>query len=111
MSIFSFASRGLKRKLASLFTAVIPILAADPNLAPLIPYVIHAAAALGITGLGHAASTRTLGEHKMATVAAVLAALVELAQHVPALAPYLPILTSLSAFVGALAIGVHTGAK
>lgn len=109
MSIFS--SDGLKRKIAALLTAVIPLLEADPNFSYLVPYVIHIAGLLGVTGLTHAAGSRTLDQHKLASLAALLSSVLTVAQYIPALAPYLPILTQVAGFVSALAVGCHVGAK
>ena len=57
-----FASKGLKRTLASIFAAAVPIFQVVPALAPYAQTVTWIAGLLGLVGVGQAAVAGTLND-------------------------------------------------
>jgi hypothetical protein len=98
-------SKGRKR-LASSILAVVGIILSqlfglnDPGVLLQI-----AGGGVGIVGLGHAVRAKTVSKRKLTSIASVLAAILALAQSIPALEPYVPIIQAIVALLAALGIG------
>jgi len=96
-----FETLGLKRKVAGFLAALGPVIAQNPELAFLIPYVDWLAGSFGLAGLGHAAvNGKSLKEVPAATLASVFSVLLLLTHVVPSLAPYSELVRLLAGLFG-----------
>lgn len=100
-----FTSFGIKRLVAAILLPILELLKSIPGTGELIMAVEAIAALFGVTGLAHAAKARTISRKKLLSTAALLAILLEIAQLVPALHPYIPLLQKIAALFGAVAAG------
>lgn len=100
-----FASWGLKRLLSAILLPIVEVLKSIPGTAEIIAALEALAAVFGITGLAHATKARTVGRKKLVSIAALLAILIEVAQFVPGMQPYIPLLQKIAAIFGATAVG------
>lgn len=98
-------STGLKRYLASGLSVIIGFLTGIPGAESFLPVLTNVAGVLGVAGTVHAAGSRTISKAWLASAAAFIAFIITLAQFIPELQPYTPMLEKLAAFLGAAAGG------
>lgn len=103
MSLFS--SRGIKRQIAGLLTAILEVIRAIPEALPFVPLLESVIGILGGTAVTHAALAQSLNKHKLSTLASILAVVIAVAPYIPALLPFIPLLQKLAALLGALGAG------
>jgi len=98
-------TNGLKRYLASLLLTTAAVVQAVPGLEFLQVPLLQAAAILGGVGLVHASvGGGSFLDNKFATLASILAVLIELSKYVPALAPYAELLSVIGGLLGLTAV-------
>jgi hypothetical protein len=100
------SSTGFKRNIASVLAMLYGIVSVIPEVQFLTTVLEQIAALFGITGLAQASVAGSLNKAKLASISSVLSVLLFIAQYVPALAPYAPILMKLAAIIGAMGTGV-----
>ncbi len=106
-----FSSSGLKRLIASALCAVIEVLRSIPGTGEIVAVLEALAGVFGVTGLAHAAVAKTVSQKKLAGVASLIAILIIIAQYVPALQPYVPLLEKIAAILGSAGVGVAIAVK
>lgn len=98
-------SVGLKRYIASLLATVVEVLRVIPGSQEVISGIELAAGLIGITGIAHASSAKTLSKKKLLTASSLISFLIILVPYFPEAAPLLPLLQKAAALVGALGVG------
>lgn len=93
-------SNGTKRLIAAFLSSLLEVLRAIPAAANFVSVIELVAGFFGITGISHAVLEKTVATKKLASFAAILAAVVALAQFVPQLQPFLPFLQRIAALLG-----------
>lgn len=93
------SSLGLKRKLSSLFQALVPLVGAIPGLQIFASSLQAIASWLGVIGVSHATLTGTI-KLDLNTITAFFAALILAAQGNPEIAVYLPVIKVISYILG-----------
>lgn len=106
-----FDSSGLKRLIASALCAIIEVLRGIPGTAEIISVLEALAGAFGAVGLTHAAAAKTVTRKKLTGIASLIAILIIIAQYVPALQPYVPLLEKIAAILGSAGVGAAIAAK
>jgi hypothetical protein len=82
-----------------------------PQVQPIIVVLQWLAGLVGGVGVVQATAVGTLSQAKLSGIASILAALVAIAQFIPALAPYVPLLEKLAAMFGAMGVGAAVGTQ
>jgi hypothetical protein len=100
-----FTSSGVKRRLVAYLNALLEVARAFPELAPAVSVLEQAIGLLGGVALVHAAGGGTLSKYKLAGISSLLSVIISVGHFVPALTPFMPVLTKLAAFFGALSTG------
>jgi hypothetical protein len=100
-----FGSTGLKRLIASLLAVLYGLSSSIPGLNGLTGFIEMLAAAIGGVGVVHAVSVKSLSKSKLAGLSSILSILMLIAQYIPALHPYEPLIKQLAELLGAAAVG------
>lgn len=103
------SSVGFKRTIAAVFAALYGIVSAVPTLQPFTTVLEQLAALFGITGLAQASVSGTLSKVKLSTISSFLSVLLLLAQYIPAMQPFAPMLFKLASIIGAMGAGATVG--
>lgn len=106
-----FGSYGLKRLIAAALSVLLGLVPVFPQAQLLINVLQWIAGLLGGVGVVQATAVGTLSQAKLSSLASVFAALVTIAQFIPALAPYIPLLEKLAALFGAMGVGAAAGTQ
>lgn len=93
-------SNGVKRLIAAFLSSLLELLRVFPATANAVMVIELVAGLFGITGISHAVMDKTVAERKLASVVAVLAGLIAIAQFIPQLQPLVPFLQHLAAIIG-----------
>ena len=102
-------SKGVKRNIASVLSAVIGVVSMVPEGAAVVGILQTVAGVFGITGLMHATAAKTIDQAKLAAITSFLAFIIALAPFIPGLEPYVPLLQKIAAILGAGATGIVVG--
>jgi len=99
------SSLGIKRYLASIIEAVLPIVRSIPGLEAYVSILEQVAGIVGATGVAHATVSKNKKSLKLASITSTLSALIAVAAYIPALTPYVAALKLLTSVLGAIAVG------
>lgn len=105
-------SLGLKRYVTALVGLFISVASTVPALAPLVILLTKLNAALGVVGVTHGASAGTILANLPATLASIVVILLAIAEQVPSLTPFVPVLKLILAALGGATVakGLKTNA-
>jgi hypothetical protein len=104
VSVYIASSNGIKRIVTAVLVTVIGILASFPQTAQYVGTIQDIAGILGLTAVAQATIVGTLDKKKLAGLVSLLTALIAVAAFVPQLAPYVPIMQKLLAFLAAAGV-------
>lgn len=107
-----FQSLGIKRYITALVGLFISVASAVPALAPLVVLLTKLSAALGIVGVTHGTASGTILTQLPATLASIVVILLAIAEQVPSLTPFVPVLKLILAALGGATVakGLKTNA-
>lgn len=108
---FLFESLGLKRKATAFLTTLMGIVSMHPELGFVVPYILHIAGLLGIAGIGGGVAAKNISETKHISLASALTILLLVAQYIPALQVYVPLLQQIAVLFGASVVGATVREK
>lgn len=93
-------SLGLKRYITALVGLFISVASTVPALAPLVILLTKLNAALGVVGVAHGAGAGTILANLPSTLASIVVVLLAIAQQIPQLAAFVPVLQLILAALG-----------
>lgn len=99
-------SLGIKRRLASYFSAILEPLRLIPGADAIIAGLELTAGGLGAAGVAHAGVAGEFKGKKVISAGALLALVISLSHYIPELAPLIPLLQKLAALTGGAALGM-----
>lgn len=98
-------SDGSKRVISSALSVGSAVASSVPGLGVVTSVLQPAAGVVGAVGVGHAVAAKTLTEHKLNTISAILASILALSPFIPWLAPAVAILGKLTTIFAAAGVG------